>query len=67
MGGTARTIKSFYIILIEIHLTSGMELHKFHPTALYNPAGENPDFLVSEAVRGFGGILKNKDERRTPN
>jgi L-aspartate oxidase len=38
-----------------------MEFVQFHPTALYNPAGENPDFLVSEAVRGFGGILKNKD------
>ncbi|MBP7821469.1 MAG: L-aspartate oxidase [Saprospiraceae bacterium] len=37
-----------------------MEFVQFHPTALYNPAGENPDFLVSEAVRGFGGILKSK-------
>ena len=39
----------------------GMEFVQFHPTALYNPAGENPAFLVSEAVRGFGGILKRKD------
>ncbi len=38
-----------------------MEFVQFHPTALYNPAGENPDFLVSEAVRGFGGILKTRD------
>lgn len=38
-----------------------MEFVQFHPTALYNAAGENPDFLVSEAVRGFGGILKTKD------
>jgi L-aspartate oxidase len=38
-----------------------MEFVQFHPTALYNPAGENPDFLVSEAVRGFGAILKTKD------
>ena len=38
-----------------------MEFVQFHPTALYNPAGENPDFLVSEAVRGFGGILKSKE------
>lgn len=35
-----------------------MEFVQFHPTALFNPAGENPAFLVSEAVRGFGGILK---------
>jgi L-aspartate oxidase len=35
-----------------------MEFVQFHPTALYNPAGENPNFLVSEAVRGFGAILK---------
>ena len=38
-----------------------MEFVQFHPTALYNPAGDNPDFLVSEAVRGFGAILKTKD------
>ena len=38
-----------------------MEFVQFHPTSLYNPAGENPAFLVSEAVRGFGGILKKKD------
>jgi L-aspartate oxidase len=35
-----------------------MEFVQFHPTALYNPIGENPNFLVSEAVRGFGAILK---------
>ncbi len=38
-----------------------MEFVQFHPTSLYNPAGENPSFLVSEAVRGFGAILKHKD------
>ena len=38
-----------------------MEFVQFHPTALFNPAGENPVFLVSEAVRGYGGILKNRD------
>jgi L-aspartate oxidase len=40
---------------------ANMEFVQFHPTALYNPAGENPDFLVSEAVRGFGAILKTRD------
>jgi L-aspartate oxidase len=38
----------------------GMEFYQFHPTSLYNP-GENPSFLVSEAVRGFGAILKTVD------
>ncbi len=37
-----------------------MEFVQFHPTALFNPAGENPAFLVSEAVRGYGGILKDR-------
>lgn len=35
-----------------------MEFVQFHPTALYNPAGDNPAFLVSEAVRGYGAVLK---------
>ncbi|MDX1683932.1 MAG: L-aspartate oxidase [Saprospiraceae bacterium] len=40
---------------------SNMEFVQFHPTALWTPIGENPAFLISEAVRGFGGILKSSD------
>jgi L-aspartate oxidase len=36
-----------------------MEFIQFHPTSLYHP-GEKPSFLVTEALRGFGGILKSK-------
>ena len=37
-----------------------MEFVQFHPTSLYNP-GEKPSFLITEAMRGFGGILKTSD------
>jgi L-aspartate oxidase len=36
-----------------------MEFIQFHPTTLYNP-DEKPSFLVTEALRGFGAILKTR-------
>lgn len=42
-----------------------MEFIQFHPTSLFSPNGnqsyQKPAFLISEAVRGFGGILRTID------
>ncbi len=39
-------------------IIENMEFIQFHPTALYNPK-ESPSFLITEALRGFGAVLKN--------
>ncbi len=39
-----------------------MEFIQFHPTSLYNP-GERPSYLITEALRGFGAVLRTRDRK----
>ncbi len=40
-------------------IIENMEFVQFHPTSLYNP-GESPSYLITEAMRGYGGVLRNQ-------
>jgi len=40
-------------------LVEDMEFIQFHPTALFHPV-DRPSFLITEAMRGYGAVLKNK-------
>jgi len=43
-------------------LIENMEFIQFHPTSLYHPS-ERPAFLITEAMRGEGAILKTIDDK----
>ncbi|TAJ13832.1 L-aspartate oxidase [Marinilabiliaceae bacterium JC017] len=44
-------------------IIENMEFVQFHPTSLYNP-GERPSFLITEAMRGYGAILRRRDGKK---
>ena len=37
-----------------------MEFIQFHPTAFFHP-GDRPSFLITEAMRGYGAVLRTMD------
>ncbi len=40
-------------------IVENMEFIQFHPTSFYHP-GVKPSFLITEALRGYGAILKTR-------
>ncbi len=43
-----------------------MEFIQFHPTSFYNPE-EQPSFLITEALRGYGALLRNSSGEKFMN
>ena len=41
----------------------GMEFVQFHPTSFYDPV-QSPAFLITEAIRGYGAMLRTRDGKR---
>lgn len=41
-------------------IIENMEFVQFHPTSLFNP-NERPSFLITEAMRGYGALLRRRD------
>jgi L-aspartate oxidase len=44
-------------------IIENMEFIQFHPTSLYDP-NNRPSFLITEALRGYGAVLKNMSGER---
>ena len=45
-------------------ILTNIEFLQFHPTGLWNPEATGHEFLISEALRGEGAVLRNADGER---